>query len=193
MICSVWMRSTVVAVAVIAVGCDPAGSDDAESEGEGDGGRGDSWIAMGQGEFSYSEVSDGDELLMVLGGQGLLMFPMPIRGAGFPLPDNPYDYTDPHMPTLDMHLDIEGFNIGFGGHFARIANYPVPFEELDNGTYEFIYVTIFVPDELANPCDIDEQPGELHVEVSTGDGQLLTWDASVTIEVPAELGEGCTS
>lgn len=178
-----------------ALGCDPSHPHWGDEEGDGDGeagdGDGDGWFALGQGEVEFTQVEAGDELLMVLGGQGLLMFPMPIHGGGFVLPDDPSDYTDPKVPVLDMHLDIEGFNNGFGGHFARIANYPIPFEVLDDGTYEFIYVTIFVPDELANPCDIDEQPGHLHAELETADGQLLIVDIDVSIEVPAELGTGC--
>lgn len=162
-----------------------------EGSGSGSGGSGDAYFSLGQGEFGWSEVNDGDRLEMVLGGQGLLMFPMPMRAGGFTLPPDPKDYTHPDVPILDMHVDIEGFNIGFGGHFSRIANYPIPFEILDDGTYEFIYVTIFIPDELANPCDIDELPAELHAELETADGDLLTWDRTVTVNVPPELGTGC--
>lgn len=147
----------------------------------------DAWFSMGQGESGWNEIHDGDELLMVLGGQGLLMFPMPIHADGFTLPDNPKDWTHPDIPILDIHLDIEGFNIGFGDHFSRVANYPVPFDILDDGTYEFIYITIFVPDELLDPCAIDGLPGEIHAELETADGDMLVWDRSVVIEVPQEL------
>ena len=149
----------------------------------------DAWISMGQGESGWNEVQEGDPLLMVLGGQGLLMFPMPIRGEGFTIPDDPSDWTHPDIPTLDIHLDIEGFNIGFGGHFSRIANYPVPFTVLPDGTYEFVYITIFVPDELTDPCDIDGLPGEIHAELDTADGTTLIWDRSVIIDVPPSLCE----
>ncbi|MFV8751183.1 hypothetical protein ACNOYE_11625 [Nannocystaceae bacterium ST9] len=176
--------------------CDPSNPNWGGKEGDGDGDSGnpnpDAWMKLGQGETEFQEVKDGDELLMVLGGQGLLMFPMPLHASGFTLPDDPSDYTDPRVPVLDMHLDIEGFNTGFGGHFARIANYPIPFEVLEDGTYEFIYVTIFVPDDLANPCDIDELPGTIHAELETADGDLLSLDLEVSIEVPEVLGEGCT-
>lgn len=192
------LRSLALALGLAALpcvlGCDPSNPKWGDDDDDDDDGPtpGDGWLALGQGETQFVEVEQGDELLMVLGGQGLLMFPMPIRGGGFVLPDDPSDYTDPKVPILDMHLDIDGFNIGFGGHFARIANYPIPFEVLDDDTYEFIYVTIFVPDELANPCDIDEQPGHLHAELETADNQLLVVDLDVSIEVPAELGSGCT-
>ncbi len=173
--------------------CDPSNPKwGGKDTGDGDGTpSGDAWLKIGQGEYEFDEVEANDELVMVLGGQGLLMFPLPLHAGGFTLPDDPSDYTDPRVPVLDMHLDIDGFNLGFGDHFARIANYPIPFEVLADGTYEFIYVTIFVPDELANPCDIDEQPGHLHAELETADGDLLIVDLDVSIEVP-DLGEGCT-
>ncbi len=174
-------------LALTTLACDPSKPHgDDEQSGDGDPSP-DAWFSMGQGESDWNEVNDGDSLVMVLGGQGLLMFPMPIRGKGFTLPAEPADWTDPDIPLLDIQLDIEGFNIGFGGHFSRIANYPVPFSVLADGTYEFIYITIFVPDELADPCDINGLPGELHAELDTADGDTLTWDRSVVIEVPEAL------
>ena len=174
--------------AMFTLACEPVGP--GEDEGNDETPSGDGWFLMGQGESGWNEVDEGDELLMVLGGQGLLMFPMPIRGQGFTLPDDPSDWTDPDIPILDIHLDIEGFNIGFGGHFSRIANYPVPFTILDDGTFEFVYITIFVPDELTDPCAIDGLPGDIHAELETADGETLTWDRSVVIAVPPELCAG---
>jgi hypothetical protein len=174
-------------------GCDPSrpiydGGNDPDG-GDADGGNPnpDAWIAMGQGETGWNPVENGDELVMVLGGQGLLMFPMPLRGHGFTLAPDPSDYTHPDTPLFDMYLDIEGFELDFGGHFKRLANYPVPFEVLPDDVYEFVYITLFVPDELADPCDIDGLPGELHAELDVVDGYTLTWDRSVVISVPDEL------
>jgi hypothetical protein len=182
-------RACAALLALTTLACDPSRMkyDDGDDGPGDDGSNPNIWILMGQGESGWNEIKDGDSLLMVMGGQGLLMFPMPIRGRGFTLPDNPLDWTDPKIPLLDIHLDIEGFNIGFGGHFSRIANYPVPFVILEDGTYEFIYITIFVPDELKNPCDIDGLPGEFHAELDTADGYTLVWDRSVVIEVPPAL------
>lgn len=162
-------------------------------DGQGDSGDGDTapddaWFAMGQGEFGWDEIEEGEELVMVLGGQGLLMFPMPIRGQGFTIAEDPLDYTDPDMPILDIFMEIEGYNIGFGGYFSRVTNYPVPFVEIDDsGTFEFVYITIFVPDELADPCEIDGLPGEVYGELETADGYTLEWSRSVVIEVPSNL------
>jgi hypothetical protein len=183
-------RACAALLALTTLACDPSRIryDDGDDEKNGDGDPDpDAWFRMGQGESGWNEVKDGDSLVMVLGGQGLLMFPMPVRGYGFTLPDDPLDWTDPKVPLLDIHLDIEGYNIGFGGHFSRIANYPVPFVILEDGTYEFIYITIFVPDELSDPCEIDGLPGELHAELDTADGYTLTWDRSVVISVPDTL------
>jgi hypothetical protein len=176
--------------------CDPSrpyygGDADADADGEADEGTPDpdAWMAMGQGEEGWYPVENGDELVMVLGGQGLLMFPMPLRGKGFTLADDPSDYTDPKTPIFDMYLDIDGFDLDFGGHFKRLSNYPVPFEILPDGTYEFVYITLFVPDELTDPCDIDGLPGQLHAELDVVDGYVLTWDRSVVISVPSALCE----
>jgi hypothetical protein len=179
-------RASLILLALSSVACDRV----APGDGDDNTNNPDAWFLMGQGESGWSEVHEDDTLLMVLGGQGLLMFPMPIHAHGFSLPPVPTDWTHPDIPILDIHLDIEGFNIGFGGHFSRIANYPVPFTILADGTYEFIYITIFVPDELSDPCDIDGLPGQFHAELETADGDLLTWDRGVVIEVPDELCAG---
>jgi hypothetical protein len=189
------LAAAVLVTLLGATGCDPSNPKWGGSGGDGDGDgnpNSNAWLKLGQGEFEYTELNEGDELIMVLGGQGLLMFPIPLHAGEFTLPSDPSNYTDPDVPILDMHLDIEGFNFGFGDHFARLANYPIPFEVLDDGTYEFIYVTIFVPDELENPCDIDELPGQLHAELETADGDTLIIDLEVSIEVPDYLGTGCT-
>ena len=192
-----------VSLLTCVLACDPSrplydgGYDEEDSDSDSDSASGspegsptdpNAWIAMGQGEEGWSPVEDGDELLMVLGGQGLLMFPMPLRGSGFTLADDPSDYTDPRTPIFDMYLDIEGFDLDFGGHFKRLANYPVPFEILsDSTTYEFVYITLFVPDDLLDPCAIDGLPGELHAELDVVDGYTLTWDRSVVMAIPDEL------
>jgi len=148
------------------------------------------WFIMGQGEnASWTEVEDGDELVMVLGGQGLLMFPMPLRGGGFTVPKDPLDYTDPDAPILSVYLDVEGHSYDHG-HFERLVNYPIPLTPVDDDSYEFIYVTLFVPDELVDPCEIDGLPGRVFAELETADGETLTWAREVVIAVPEALCVG---
>ena len=94
----------------------------------------DAWFIMGQGELDWEPIEDGDKLLMVLGGQGLLMFPMPLQGAGFEIPDDPTDYTHPDAPILDIYLDIEG-HLYDDGHFEKVLNYPMPLTPVGDGSY----------------------------------------------------------
>ena len=146
----------------------------------------DAWFIMGQGELDWEPIEDGDELLMVLGGQGLLMFPMPLQGSGFKIPDDPTDYTHPDAPILDIYLDIEGHAYD-DGHFEKVLNYPIPLTPVGDGSYQFIYVTLFIPDELVNPCDIHGLEGKLRAELDVVDDDLLLWERTVVIAVPEEL------
>ena len=97
---------------------------------------------------TYRELADGDTVTVVLGGQGLLMFPIGMRGMNFETSPDPIDFDNPKMPIIDLTFDVDGFNIGAGGHFFRLANYPVYFKPIDGGALEHLYVTMIVPDEL---------------------------------------------
>jgi hypothetical protein len=120
------------------------------------------WFQVGWGIDSFAPIENGSEFTIVWGTQGAAMFPMPVRGGDFVLPDDPGDYTDPKAPLMDLELDIEGHNDGFGGHFKRIANYPLVFEVLEDGTYEFLYVAIILPDDK-DPLELEGLPAHLHV------------------------------
>jgi hypothetical protein len=153
---------------------------------------GEPWYALGQGEEEFNALEDGDEIIMVLGGQGSLMFPMPFQGGGFTLPDDPSDWQDPDAPVLNLTFDVEGHNTGFGGHFFRLNNYPLPVEVQSDGSYEFLYVTVFVPDELENICDVHGEPAEIRSTLQVaGREEPLVFDLDVIIEVPPIYDEPC--
>lgn len=134
-------------------------------------------FAMGEAVFDpadpladpvYREIADGDTVKIVRGGQGLLMLPFAVRGRGFEVPADPNAWDDPKMPKIDMYVDIEGFNVGFGGHFARLNAYPIGFVPIDDdGTLEHLYIAIIVPDAIEDPKALTNQPGVLHAELQT--------------------------
>jgi hypothetical protein len=106
------------------------------------------WFELGQGDVEFTPLADGDTLQVVWGGQGAAMFPLPLRGGEFALPDPPDDYLSSFAPLFDIDIDIEGYNDGPGGHFKHLADYPITFEILPDGTYEYIYVALPLPDEI---------------------------------------------
>jgi len=122
------------------------------------------WFDVGWGDLQWHPLEDGGTLKVVWGGQGAAMFPLPIRGAEFVLPDPPDDYTSELAPILDLQLDIEGHNDGVGGHFKRIANYPITFAVLPDGSYEYIYLAVLLPDEI-DPAILDGLPAHLSVQL----------------------------
>jgi hypothetical protein len=116
----------------------------------------------------FRELVDGDVVKIVRGGQGLLMLPFAVRGRGFEVPPDPNAWDDPKMPKIDMYVDIEGFNVGFGGHFARLNAYPIGFVPIgDEGMLEHLYIAIIVPDAIEDPQALTNQPGVLHAELQT--------------------------
>jgi hypothetical protein len=148
----------------------------------GDTQSGDGWFDVGWGDTSFAPLSEGDDFKIVWGGQGAAMFPMPIRGGGFILPDDPKNYLDERAPILDLHVDIEGHNDGFGGHFKRIANYPVTFDILGDGSYEFIYVAIILPDDV-DPTELEGLPAHLWVQLSPYEHPPIVHELDLTVTV----------
>lgn len=177
-----------VGVALSVAGCDgdtqaPATS---TSDGTASGGDGDGdgvWFDAGWGVDAFTPLEDGDDLTVVLGGQGLEMFPIPIRGAGFGLPDDPSDYTDERAPLVNLHVDIEGHNDGVGGHYRRMANYAIPFTVLPDGTYEFLYIAVILPDGPDDPpsSELVGLPAHLHVEIRPHDHAPIAVDKDLVI------------
>lgn len=115
----------------------------------------------------YRELADGGTVQIVRGGQGLLMLPFAVRGSGFEFPDDPNAWDDPKMPTIDLWVDIEGHNVGFGGHFARLTNYPIGFVPLGGDEAEHLYIAVIVPDAIPDATVLVDQPGLIRAELHT--------------------------
>jgi hypothetical protein len=122
------------------------------------------WFELGWGDTMFSPLADGDPLPIVWGGQGAAMFPLPLRGAEFVLPDPPSDYTSELAPIFELELDIDGYNDGPDGHFKRIANYPITFEVMPDGSYEYLYVAVPLPDAI-DPEVLDGLPAHLYARL----------------------------
>ena len=183
-------------LALVLAGCDeppPGGGDDGSSSSDADGSESESesgdeevgFLDVGFGETDFTPLEDGGELRVVWGAQGSALFPMPIRSGEITLPDDPRDYTDEAAPLLDVSLDIDGEEPGFCGHFKCVNNYPMSFDILEDGTYEFMYVRVIMPDGV----DVESLNGKtahLRVELDPVDSATLVreYDLTVVAEAP---------
>lgn len=161
--------------------------DDVDSEESADTsetGQSDAWFEIGWGQTEFTPLTDGDTFEIVFGTQGSAMFPIILRGGDFVLPPDPADWQHEDAPTIELWLDIDGHNDGFGGHFKRIANYPLGFNVLDDGTYESTYIAIILPDDK-DPEDLAGLAGTLFVEMDTSEDAPV----SVQLDVTVELGD----
>jgi hypothetical protein len=122
------------------------------------------WFEIGWGVEEFNALQPGGDLEVVWGSQGAAMFPLPLRGAEFVLPDPPSDYQSPLAPKLDLHIDVEGHNDGIGGHFMYLANYPITFEIMPDGSYEFLFVAAVLPDEV-DPATLEGLPAHLYARL----------------------------
>jgi hypothetical protein len=161
-----WMHAramTAVSFVVLATACPgpsvtdtSSGSSDSTDSGPSD----DGWFEIGWGVEEFNPLTDGSDLEVVWGTQGAAMFPLPLRGGDFVLPEDPRDYESPLAPKFDLHIDIEGHNDGVGGHFMYLANYPITFEVQPDGSYEFLYVAARLPDAI-DPTTLEGLPARL--------------------------------
>jgi hypothetical protein len=170
-----------VTILVLATGCPgPAVEDDGE-EGPSDSSAGDdAWFEIGWGVESFSALTTGGDLEVVWGSQGAAMFPLPLRGGGFVLPDPPDDYESPLAPKLDLHIDVEGHNDGIGGHFMYLANYPITFEIMPDGTYEFLYVAAVLPDAV-DPMTLEGLPARLYAQLDPYDADPMEQELDLVV------------
>ncbi len=143
------------------------------------------FLEVGFGETDFTPIQDGGELRVVWGSQGSAMFPMPIRAGDITVPDDPADYNDERAPVLDVILDVEGEAEGYCGHFKCVSNYPMSFDVLSDGTYEFMYVRVIMPDGV-DVMTLDGKAAHLRVELSPFDSGTLVeeFDLTVVAEPP---------
>jgi hypothetical protein len=150
------------------------------------------WIELGQGALEFQALAAGDSLELVCGQQGLLMFPIAICGGGFRLPADATDITDPDAPLLDLYIDIDGFNIGFGGHFSFVSGRPLTFTVRDDGTYEHLFVAALVPDELADASALEGVNAVLRASLEVVDvAEPLVDERVATVRLSSEPGSAC--
>ena len=153
-------RMAAASFVALATGC-PGPSATEESSDSADASGGDEgWFEIGWGVTEFNDLENGADLEVVWGSQGAAMFPLPLRGGGFVLPDDPTDYESPMAPKLDLHIDIPGHNNDIGDHFRYLANYPIVFEVMPDGSYEFLYVAVLLPDGL-DPTTLEGLPAHL--------------------------------
>lgn len=142
---------------------------------------GDGWVEIGYGldEFFAFE----DELPLTLGPQGFMMFSLPLRGGGFPIPPDPFDFGHPDTPVLSVWLDIDGIPKAHpSGHFAAYLDYPVPFSFSDDEDvdYEFVSVWLVIP-KNNTPAELAGREAIVHAELATSDGQRLVDEHTLTV------------
>jgi len=141
------------------------------------------WFQPGWGQGGeFVPLADGEPFPIVLGGQGAQMWPVPLRGGEWFLPDNPTSWMDETGPFVDFEMDIEGFNDGPGGHFKRIANYTLDWVVLPDGTYQSSFLPVIVPDGI-EPEEIDGLPAHLWIRLRPFEQPALEVELDVVVTV----------
>ena len=184
-------------------GSDASASDSGASDSGEEGGGGsaggssdlppsEGWFEVGQGEDEFVALVDGGEIELVHGGQGLWMFPMPIRGAGFQNPDNPLDWDDPKSPRLSLVFDIEDFETVYGDHFGKVGDYPVSMFDKGDGIYEHIYLPVIAPNDFTDKCSIHGHAAHVSASLAVaGGGAPLTYEVDLVVVVPITIADPC--
>lgn len=139
----------------------------------------DPWLEIGWGisEFNAFEGT----LPLVVGPQGLAMFSMPMRGAGFYNPPNP-GFDNPDMPIVEAWVDIDGYALTPDGHFNEVVDYPALFYPSQDqpGALDGAAVWLVIPDEV-EPAELTGLEAHLHAELLDADGLMLTQDHDLVI------------
>ncbi|MEM9463221.1 MAG: hypothetical protein AAGF11_54270 [Myxococcota bacterium] len=140
----------------------------------------DPWFEVGWG---VSEFNAFEGILpIVIGPQGLAMFSMPLRGAGFYNPPDP-SFDNPDMPMLQAWVDVPGYELTGSGHFNEVLDYPALFyPSLDSpGVLEGPAVWLVLPDEVEDPAVLTGLPASLHAQMVDANGVILTEEHDLVI------------
>jgi hypothetical protein len=188
---SLVLLTMLVASVAACTGSEGGGDDSADSGDSGGDDVGcsgatpcDASVEIGQGYSSFAPLGGADApWQLVLGGQGLYMFPMTLQLSGFDMPADPGDWGDPKLPQLAVTFDVPGHPGAVGGHFVRIANYPLASVDLGDGTFEVVYVPLIIPDaDAMDPLGLHEAPGTLEVEIRGWDGERVVERIDVVLD-----------
>jgi hypothetical protein len=145
----------------------------------------DAWIEPGWGKELYHPLAEGDDFPIILGGQGSYMFTLALRGGGFPLPDDDVHWSDPSMPSVDAWVDIDGVDEGLDarGHFSSVVDYPISFHVVEGGSYEYVRVSLLLPEGVVEFDDLVGREATLHYDVECGDGQRVVDERRLVVSL----------
>lgn len=137
------------------------------------------WLEVGWGVSEFNAFED--VLPIVIGPQGLAMFSLPLRGAGFYNPPDP-GFDNPDMPMLEAWVDVPGYAVTPDGHLNEVTDYPALFyPSLDEpGVLEGPAVWLVIPDGV-DPEELAGLDAHLHVEMVDANGVLLEQDNDLVI------------
>src|SRR5690606_27790563 len=164
---------------------DPSG--DPTGDPTSDSGEVEPWLEVGWGVSRFNAFEG--TLPVVVGPQGLAMFSLPLRGAGFHLPPDP-GFDEPDMPILQAWVDVEGYALTPDGHLNEVVDYPALFYPSfeDPSVLEGPAVWLVIPDG-AEPAGLLGLPAQRPVEMADADGLEPTADHDLVIgEVPPTDG-----
>jgi hypothetical protein len=174
-----------------------------ETAGEEESGTGSElgWIELHDGcDLSQWDSIAGESITVLAGGQGLLMFALPIRVGEVEIDTSITEWDDPNIPKLNFSMFVDGHDYRPDGSMIYFANYPLRFTEVGDGVYEWVFLPVFVPDEVAPPDLIDGLSA--HIELSLrmpkrgiDGGAPLTAEIDTTIVVndPIDPDDLCGS
>ncbi|MEM7156294.1 MAG: hypothetical protein AAF799_25800 [Myxococcota bacterium] len=133
-----------------------------------------------------SDLPPADATLrLVCGGQGSFMIDFRVDVGGV----NPAG----EEVNFGLTLDVEGFNVGPGGHFFDNPAYPVYVgcEENDGGLSVNNRIIVFPPDEIADLTVLDGATMTLNARMTADDGSQIEFDATGIVSSVQDDSWGC--